>query len=128
MRMQCRHLSHFRLTVLDQKNYNSTYHQFRVTGLVLKFIRCLRSRASDATPVASILESTVSDFNPARLYWIKDCQSRLHDSSHLTSWKHHLDLKMNQSSVWRCGGRMSKSCLTIVSPKSHIVGQESSPY
>ena len=101
----------FRLSqVIDPERYSSTYHLFRVTGRVLNFIRGLRGRRDHPGPDAP---SPLSDFEQARLYWIRDCQSSLQGDSQFSSWKHCLDLFMDESGVWMCGGRMSKSCLSL---------------
>ena len=99
--------------LIDPEQYSSTYRLFHVTGLVLKFIRCLRGRASNATSDTSTDALSLSDFDQARLHWIKDCQSHLQGNSQFPAWKRHLDLFMDASGVWRCGGRMSKSCLSL---------------
>ena len=53
----------------------------------------------------------MSDFEQARVRWIKDCQSLLPGVSQCLSWKHRLNLFVDESGIWRCSGRMSKSCL-----------------
>lgn len=97
---------------IDPERYSSAYRLFRVTGLVLKFIRRLRGHSDRLVTDAPTQESSLSDFEQARLHWIRDCQSRLQGDSRFPLWKRHLDLFVDESGVWRCGGRMSKSCLS----------------
>ena len=99
--------------LIDPQRYSSTYRLFRVTGLVLKFIRCLRNRVRKATSRAPTGTARQSDFDQARLCWIKACQSHLQGNSRFPLWKRHLNLSMDESGVWRCGGRMSRSCLSL---------------
>lgn len=95
--------------VIDPERYSSVYRLFRVTGLVLSFIRRLRRCSGHDEPTQ---EAPLSDFEQARLYWIRDCQSHFQGDSRFSSWKRRLDLFMDGSGIWRCGGRMSKSCLS----------------
>ena len=111
--------------VIDPERYSSAYHLFQVTGLVLKFIRRLRGRGGCSVPDAP--QAPLSDFEEARVYCIRDCQSHLQSDSRFLSWKHHMDLFMDESGIWRCGGRLSKSCLLppaknpILLDKSHYL-------
>ena len=95
--------------VINPELYSSAYRLFRVTGLVLRFIRNLRRRRDHPAPNAS---TPLSDIEQARLYWVKDCQSTLQGDSQFSSWKCRLGLFLDESGIWRCGGRMSKSCLS----------------
>ena len=88
--------------LIHPERYSSAYRLIKVTELVLWFICCLRKRTNSST----------SDLEQARLYWIKDCQSHLQDDHRFTLWKRQLDLFVDESGIWRCGGRMSKSCLS----------------
>ena len=97
--------------IIDPEWHSSAYRLFRITGLVLSFIRHLRERVSDQPSDTSTQKLSLSNFEQARLLWIKDCQSHLQEDSRFASWERRLDLFMDTSGVWRCGGRMSKSCL-----------------
>ena len=123
------HSGHRLSELIDPQRYSSTYRLFRVTGLVFKFVRCLRSHAGRVTSDTHTNVPLKSDFHQAKLYWIKDCQSNLQNDSRFPSWKHRLDLFTDGSGVWRCGGRMSKSCLPLTAKtpilldKSHHVAR-----
>ena len=68
-------------------------------------------RASTSTPPA--LVPFLDDFEQAKLCWLRDCQSHLQNDGRFTLWKCQLDLFEDKPGVWRCGGRMSKSCLSL---------------
>ena len=98
--------------LIDPERYSSAYRLFKVTGLVLKFVRHHRKRVSTTTSDTPVCGTPLNDFNQARLHWIRDCQSHLQSDSNFTLWKRQLDLFMDESGIWRCGGRMLKSCLS----------------
>ena len=109
--------------IIDPEWYSSAYRPFRVTALVLSFICRLCECSAHPTPDPL---PQVNNFEQARFCWIKDCQSCLQGDSPFLSWKHHLDLFMDGSGVWRCGGRMSKSCL--LSPAKNPILLDKSHY
>ena len=96
--------------LIDPRRYSSAYRLIKVTGLVLRFVRCLRARVTSSSPASVQL---LNDFEQAKLRWIRDCQSQLQDDGRFASWKRQLDLFEDESGVWRCGGRMAKSCLSL---------------
>ena len=99
--------------LIDLERYSSSHRLFRVTALVLKFVHCLRSQARDTAPLAppkTLL--TTGDIDQARLHWIKDSQSHLQRNGRFPSWRCQLDLFKDESGVWRCGRRMSRSSLS----------------
>ena len=107
--------------IIDPKRYSTTYRLFRITELVFKFIRCLRSRGSVTAVDTPTTTRSMSDLDRAKLYWIKDCQSSLQDDKRFTLWKRQLDLFTDESGIWRCGGRMSKSCLSLAAQNPIIL-------
>ena len=70
----------------------------------MKFIRALRTRVTQSV--------TVFDIDEARVQWIKDVQLDLMEDPRFDQWKHQFKLFKDDLGVWRCGGRMSNSCLT----------------
>ena len=103
--------------LLSCGNFSSLYRLLRVTALVLKFVRLLRHRARPA--------DSHSDIDQARLYWLKDAQSQLHQNAKFPMWKRQLDLFIDESGLWRCGGRLANSdlpsstCNPILLDKDH---------
>ena len=100
--------------IINPERYSSLHRLFRVTALVLKFISRLRGRVSGVesqSPSDAIL--TRSDLHEARLSWIKDSQSHLQEDKKFPTLKCQLNLFTDIDGVWRCGGRMSNSCLSL---------------
>ena len=100
--------------VILPERYSSSHRLFRVTALVLKFISRLRGRHDHARPPSppNKVLLTKTDIDKAKLTWIKDVQSRLQEDKRFCTWKQQLGLFVDGDGVWRCGGRMSNSCLT----------------
>ena len=99
--------------IINPKRYSSSHKLFRVTALMLKFILHLRGRVTRDGPLpSSDVIITPSDLDEARLYWIKDSQSHLREDKRFPTWRRQLDLFVDGDGVWRCGGRMSNSCLS----------------
>ena len=100
--------------LVDLKDYSSSHRLFRVTALALRFVHRARNRVHDAQPSsATDAVITLSDLERARLLWIKDSQSQLQKDRRFPSWKRQLGLFLDKSGVWRCGGRMSNSSLSL---------------
>ena len=95
--------------IINPEQYSSAYRLFRITGLVLRFVRKLRGHRNPPAPDAP---DPLDDHEQARIHWIKDCQSGLQRDGRFSSWRRHLDLFVDETGIWRCGGRMSKSCLS----------------
>ena len=88
--------------VINISEFNSLRRLLRVTVNVLKFCRVLKSRmeSSDA-PAAEV------DFsNEAQEMWIREAQLTLEGHPQFAKWSHQLELRKDDSGVWRCGGRL----------------------
>lgn len=96
--------------LITAENHSSAHRLFRITALVLKFIRNVRSRLinparNDAT--------SVGELEQAKLIWIREMQSRLQNDKRFRLWKLQLGLFLDKVGVWRCGGRLSNSDLSL---------------
>lgn len=110
--------------LIDPEQYSSPYSLLRVTAIVLKFVHCLRRRADNVDlPTASTLISP-SDNDQAKLLWIKDMQSQMQGDKKFPLWKCQLGLFMDDSGVWRCGGRLSNSCLPPAAQNPILLSKE----
>ena len=99
--------------LIHLEDYSSSYRLFRVTALVLKFVYLTRSRLNGTQPPSDIRSViTPSDLEQARFLWLKDAQSRLQENRRFPLWRHQLGLFFDESGLWRCRGRMSKSSLS----------------
>ena len=99
--------------LFDPERCSSSHRLFRITALVIKFIRHLRHRVSSRRSSSPDHDQpSISDLERARLYWIKQSQSGLQGDKRFPHWRQQLGLFLDEFGVWRCGGRMGNSCLT----------------
>ena len=94
--------------LIDPKRYSSAYRLFKVTALVLRFVHSLHKIISPTTHLRHM-----SELEQAKFHWIRDCQSQLLTDSKFMVWKRQLDLCEDEFGIWRCGGRMLKSSLSL---------------
>ena len=104
--------------IIVPEKYSSSYRLFRVTTLVLRFIRCLRDNVSSRpaeshVPVETTLSTNDIHVKQAHVLWIKNVQTRLQKDKKFSQWKRQLGLYIDSSGLWRCGGRLSNSSLTV---------------
>lgn len=90
-------------------SFGSLHRLLRVTALVLRFVRLLCQKVRKSSESAPT--DGTSDIDRARLFWLRDAQSQLQQDSKFSLWKHQFDLFVDESQLWRCGGRMSNSGL-----------------
>ena len=95
------------------EDYSSLDRLLRVTALVLRYIRILKSRSQRSIPIEGA--TTLCDIDQARLCWIQESQAMLTQDVKFPSWKHQFSLFLDGSQIWRCGGRMSNSDLPLSS-------------
>ena len=111
--------------LIDIERYSSVHRLFRVTALIFKFINTRRRRIHPTDLTTDVSESlTQNELDLAKLCWIKDCQSQLQNDKRFESWKRHLDLYLDESGVWRCGGRMSKSSLSLAAQNPVLLNKD----
>ena len=91
------------------ENFSSLSRLLRVTALVLKFTRLLIQKVK--RPEHRDTMYSQSDSERARLLWLKDAQSELERDSKFPLWKNQLNLFIDESQLWRCGGRIANSDL-----------------
>ena len=91
--------------VICPRQYSSSHRLFRVTTLVLRFVKWL------ARHTHSTVQLEAEEITQAKLRWMRDMQANLHSHKDFTSWKQRFGLFMDEDGVWRCGGRMSNSSL-----------------
>ena len=107
--------------IISCENFSSLHRLLRVTALVLKFV-CLLHLLKEGR--SNVLAPT-DCLDQARLYWLKDAQSQLEQDGKFPLWRHQFDPFVDESQLWRCGGRMTNSDLPssaqtpILLDKSH---------
>ena len=99
--------------LMNCEDFSSLHRLLRVTALVLKFIRLLRLKVKRTSTSEPDHSSTLCDVDCARLYWIREAQAQLQQDSKFPLRKRQFDLFVDESQLWRCGGRMSNSDLPL---------------
>lgn len=98
--------------LMDCGHFSSFNRLLGVTALVIRFVHVLRSKVKESRNQALGDTPTMLDHvNQARLLWIRESQSRLPENPKFQQWKRQLNLFLDKSQVWRCGGRMGNSDL-----------------
>lgn len=96
--------------LIDCKRFSSFRRLLSVTSVVLKFVSIIRARLQNTSEV-SITDP--DDVEQSRIYWLREIQSRLGDHEKFSLWSRQLDLSLDDSQLWRCGGRMKRSDLPL---------------
>ncbi len=112
--------------VVDCQKFSSFRRLLNVTALVLRFVKTLKGRTEAS---GCHLSSTLrpGEIAEAELLWIKGCQHSLAEDRNFEDWKKQIDLFLDQSGLWRCGGRLSHADIPfatkhpILLPKNHHV-------
>jgi hypothetical protein len=94
--------------VLDCEVYSNLQHLLRVTALVMKFLKVLKARKQGEEVNGKL---TATDVSQAEKYWIKVTQASLTQNSKFLSWRQQLGLYLDDSGIWRCGGRLNNTNL-----------------
>ncbi|CAB3995911.1 PREDICTED: uncharacterized protein LOC106817579 [Paramuricea clavata] len=96
--------------VINCKDYSSLGRLLRVTAVVLKFIKLLKSRVKQEDPPTNS-EVTSTDIELARVLWIKELQEEMKLNENFKSWNRDLGLFTDENGTVRCKGRLSNSNL-----------------
>ena len=60
----------------------------------------------------STIQPEASEIQKAKLVWMRHMQVALPNNKDFRAWKYKLDLFKDEDGLWKCGGRISNSCLT----------------
>ena len=96
--------------VINCKDYSSLERLLRVTAIVLKFVKLLKSRAKREDP-PTISEITSTDIELAQVKWIKELQCEMNGNEKFRSWNRDLNSFTDDDGIIRCKGRLSNSDL-----------------
>ena len=108
--------------LIKSEDYSSTHRLYRVTAMALKFVHQVRNRIRNPMPPSTtdtIVTSSV--IHKAKLLWIKQSQSQILTNERFPLWKRQLGLFLDESGLWRCGGRMSNSSLSLTAQKPMLL-------
>ncbi len=96
--------------VINCKDYSSLERLLRVTAIVLKFVKLLKSRAKRENPPTTS-EITSTDIELAQVKWIKELQCEMNGNEKFRSWNRDLNSFTDDDGIIRCKGRLSNSDL-----------------
>ena len=106
--------------IFNCEDFSSIDRLLRVTALVLKFCRLLRTKTCpDAA--ASVHDDDVN----AEERWISECQRGLVTDKKFKYWQKQFELFQDKNGLWRCGGRIQNAAVPystkhpILLPKGH---------
>ena len=90
-------------------NNSSAFRLLKTTMMVFRAVRNFLAGIRRTCRV--IPNDRASDFDQARVIWLRQMQSQLQECSKFSSWKQQFGLLIDESNLWRCGGRMGNSAL-----------------
>ena len=97
-------------TIFNCKEYSSLDYLSRVTAIVVKFDKLLKSRVKrDYLPITK--KVITSDIEIAQILWVKELQSEMKGNEKFRSWNRVLNLIADENGILRCKGRLSNSDL-----------------
>jgi hypothetical protein len=96
--------------VINCKGYSSLGRLLRVSAVVLKFIKLLKSRVRQEDPPTNS-EVTSTNIELVRVLWIKELQEEMKLNEKFKSWNRDLGLFTDENGTVRCKGRLSNSNL-----------------
>ncbi|XP_028414079.1 uncharacterized protein LOC114537147 [Dendronephthya gigantea] len=94
--------------VISCRDYSTLGRLLRVTAVVLKFIKLLKSKVRQED-LSTNSEVTRVDIELAQVLWIKELQVKLKVNEKFKEWNRDLGLFTDESGVVRCKGRLSNS-------------------
>ena len=99
------------MVVLPCENYSCLKRLIRITVYILKFVNTTRARRDHAASSASQANCalTAGDLDMALTYWIKISQLCMLKTKNFDQWKSQFGLYLDDSGIWRCGGRLGNS-------------------
>ena len=111
--------------VVTCEDYSNLQRLFRVTTLVLQFVKILKLRLQKN--VETQKELTSQDIAVAETLWIKEIQKSLSKNPKFEMWKRQFGVFTDEHGIMRCMGRLSQAQLPasakypILLDKSHYI-------
>ncbi len=97
--------------LFEPQRCSSSHRLYIITELVIRFTKFLRSKIKGCE--SSGHKSPLTNLERARCYWIRQTQSLLQESRNFSGLKRQVDLYCDDLGIWRCGGRMANSGLSL---------------
>ena len=88
--------------VINCEQFSSAFRLLKTTALSFQAVRNFLAKIGRTCQV--IPNNRASDFDQARIIWLRQMQSQLQECSKFSSWKQQFDLFVDESNLWRCGG------------------------
>ena len=95
--------------VIDCERFSSAFRLLKTTVIVFRAVRNFLARIRRTCQV--IPNDRASEFDQARIIWLRQMQSQLQECSRFPLWKQQFGLFIDESNLWRCGRRMGNSVL-----------------
>jgi len=111
--------------VMTCEDYGNLQRLFRVTALVLQFVKLLKLRLQKN--VETQKELTSQDIAVAETLWVKEIQKSLSKNPKFEIWKRQFGIFTDEHGIMRCMGRLSQAKLPasakypILLDKSHYI-------
>ena len=90
--------------VINCERFSSAIRLMKITAIVFQAVRTFLAKIGRTCQV--IPNNRTSDFDQARVTWLRQMQSQLQECSRFPLWKQQFDLFIDESNLWQCGGRM----------------------
>jgi hypothetical protein len=112
------------------EEFSSSKKLFRVTAYVIRFIAKLKSQLPNLTEFQKSAEGalTVKELEHAETIWLREIQKPIVASDKFGQIKNSLGLFVDGTGVYRCKGRLGKSCISSLRDEvsSFVATKESS--
>ena len=94
--------------LINCKDYSRLDSLLRVTALVVKFVKVLKSR-KEGDCVKKVPELTSRDIEEAQIRWIRELQCQMKSNGKFKTWNKELQLFTEKDGLMRCEGH-TQSC------------------
>ena len=107
--------------VIDCEQFSSAFRLLKTTMMVFRAVRNFLAGIRRTCRV--IPNDRASDFDQARVIF-RQMQSQLQECSKFSSWKQQFGLFIDESNLWRCGGRMGNSALAPAAKHPILINKQ----
>ena len=94
--------------IMECKDFSTLRRLLRITAHVFKVIEVLKAKIGKKAKDIE-LNITATDMAKSELYWIKMVQHSLERNVRFIGWKQQFNMFMDETGVWRCGGRLTNA-------------------
>ena len=98
--------------VINCEQFSRAFRLLKTTAMVFQAVY-IKLLYKDRKNLQVIPNDRDSDFDQGRIIRLCQMQSQLQECSKFSLWKQQFGLFIDESNMWRCGGRMGNSVLSI---------------